>query len=73
MDPKIMSLTDNLYWKRLELCTICHKYLGSERCKSLELGCRNAFRMALDSPEAVCPEGLWHSVVDFADTIGDNE
>lgn len=68
-----MSLVDNLYWKRLELCQICAEYLGSARCKRLELGCRNAFRMALDSPQGVCPEGHWHPVVDLADGVCDNE
>jgi hypothetical protein len=68
-----MHETDNLYWNRLELCLVCPEYLGSERCKRLELGCRNAFRMSLDSPLAVCPVGVWRAVVDFADSVCDNE
>lgn len=48
-----------IYWKRLEDCKPCVHYMGNERCKLIDLGCRNKFRMRLDDEDASCPAGKW--------------
>jgi hypothetical protein len=49
----------DLYTKRLETCETCHHYMGRERCKLLDLGCRQKFRDHLDNPDVMCPAGKW--------------
>lgn len=48
---------DPTIYKRLAACETCMDYMGGERCKSIELGCRRAFRRELR--EGSCPRSKW--------------
>ena len=49
-------------WQRLAACEQCCQYMGGERCKLIELGCRNRFRVLLHRETAKCPIGVWEQL-----------
>lgn len=46
-------------WTRIKACEACVQYMGGERCKLIELGCKNKFRSRLHWENATCPIGAW--------------
>jgi hypothetical protein len=46
-------------WQRIRVCEACEEYMGGERCKLVELGCRNVFRKTLLDTNGMCPLDRW--------------
>jgi hypothetical protein len=51
-------------WSRIRACEACSEYMGGERCKLVEMGCRNSFWTLLSDAAGQCPQSLWADAAD---------
>lgn len=51
-DPETIKL-------RRSRCGDCDNYIGRERCKHIELGCRTAYRAVISAAAGRCPLDKW--------------
>ncbi len=56
--PEQMAAT-HFVWERIRTCEACMQYMGGERCKLIELGCRNKFRAVAYRTTGRCPQSYW--------------